>query len=138
MNTQRPERIRVAVVDDHLIVRQGLREYLAEFDDIEWAGDAADGVAGVALVGSTRVDVLLLDLAMPKKNGLELLPELRARYPATQVVVLSGYPESHYAVETKQLGAAAYLHKECDPLAIVDAIREAASRTDPANEPRFT
>lgn len=130
--------IRVAIVDDHLIVRQGMREYLEQFVDIRWVGDAADGVAGLALVETTPVDVLLLDLAMPKKNGLELLPELRARYPATQVVVLSGYPESHYADETKRLGAAAYLHKECEPLAIVAAIRSAAGRGAPANEPRFT
>lgn len=130
--------IRVAIVDDHLIVRQGMREYLAQFADLQWVGDAADGVAGLALVADTPVDVLLLDLAMPRKNGLELLPEVRARYPATQVVVLSGYPESHYAEETKRLGAAAYLHKECEPLAIVEAIREAASRAGPANEPRFT
>jgi two-component system, NarL family, invasion response regulator UvrY len=81
--------------------------------------EAADRVAAFALVETTAVDVLLLDLAMPKKkNGLELLPELRARYPATQVVVLSGYLESHHADETKRRGAAVYLHKECEPLAI--------------------
>lgn len=130
--------IRVAIVDDHLIVRQGLREYLAQFSDIRWVGDAPDGVAGLTLIETTPVDVLLLDLAMPRKNGLELLPEVRARCPATQVVVLSGYPESHYADETKRRGAVAYLHKECEPLAIVDAIRNAAGRGVPANEPRFT
>lgn len=91
-----PEGIRVAVVDDHLIVRQGLKQYLAEFKDITWVGEAADGVAALALIASTRVDVLLLDLAMPGKSGLEVLPEIRARYPATHVVVVTGYPESHY------------------------------------------
>lgn len=130
--------IRVGVVDDHLLVRQGLRQYLAEFGDLTWVGDAADGVEALDLLAGTRVDVLLLDLALPKKNGLEVLSEVRVRYPATRVVVLSGYPESHYGTETKRLGAAAYLHKECEPLAIVDAIRNAAGRGVPANEPRFT
>ena len=130
--------IRVAIVDDHLIVRQGMREYLAQFPDIQCVGDAADGVAGLALLEATPVDVLLLDLAMPRKNGLQLLPEVRARYPATQVVVLTGYPDSHYADEAKRLGAVAYLHKECEPLAIVAAIRDAAGRGAPANEPRYT
>lgn len=134
-----PEGIRVSVVDDHLIVRQGLKQYLAEFKDITWVGEAADGVAALALIASTRVDVLLLDLAMPGKSGLEVLPEIRARYPATHVVVVTGYPESHYGEEAKRLGAFAYLHKECEPLEIVDAIRSAARGPGAAaNEAHFT
>jgi DNA-binding NarL/FixJ family response regulator len=130
--------LRVAIVDDHLIVRQGLKQYLAEFEDLTWAGEAEDGVAALAFMASTRVDVVLLDLAMPRKSGLEVLPELRARYPATHVVVVTGYPESHYGDEAKRLGAFAYLHKECEPLEIIAAIR-AAGRKSPgaANEPSF-
>lgn len=130
-----PQPIRVAIVDDHLVVRQGLKQYLAEFEDITWAGEAADGVAALALLVSTRVDVVLLDLSMPRKHGLEILPEIRARYPATQVVVLTGYPPSHYEDEAKRLGAFAYLHKECAPVDILAAVRAAARRA--ANEQRF-
>lgn len=118
--------IRVAIVDDHLLVRQGLREYLEQFPDIQWVGEAADGVAGLALVQANAVDVLLLDLAMPRMNGLQVLPEIRARYPATQVVVLTGYPESHYGADAKRLGAVAYIPKDCEPFQIVSTVRAVA------------
>ena len=130
--------IRVGIVDDHLVVRQGLRQYLADFGDIEVVGEAADGVEALALLADTPVDVLLLDLAMPRKNGLDVLPEIIGQYPATRMIILTGCPKSHYAEEAKRRGAAAYLHKECEPLAIITAIREAGpARDGAANEAAF-
>lgn len=127
--------IRVAIVDDHLIVRTALRQYLGEFSDITWVGEAADGVEALELLARTRVDVVLLDLSMPRRSGLEVLPEIRDRYPATRVVVLSGYPATVFEARVVQLGAVAYLHKECDPLAIITAVRLAgAGRHNAAND----
>lgn len=135
MSAGAPTPIRVAIVDDHLMVRSGLRQYFGEFSDIAWVGEAADGVEALELLARTRVDVVLLDLSMPRRTGLEVLPEIRDRYPATRVVVLSGYPPAEFEPRVTQLGAVAYLHKECEPLAIITAVRVAgAGRDNAAND----
>lgn len=115
--------IRVGIVDDHPIVRAGLRQFLGEQVDLRVVGDAADGRAALDLVRGGEVDVLLMDLSMPGAGGVEALQAIKARAPALPVVILSGLPAAHYAVNLLRMGAGAYLNKEGDPEQIAEAIR---------------
>lgn len=115
--------ITVGIVDDHAIVRSGLRQYLSEHVDLRVVGEAGSGREAIDLVRKEEIDVLLMDLAMPDQNGLDVLAMLRAKAPDMGVLILSGYPEEHYAVNLIRQGASGYLNKECDPSEIVEAIR---------------
>jgi DNA-binding NarL/FixJ family response regulator len=115
--------IRVAIVDDHAIVRAGLRQFLAEQIDLDVVAEAADGRAALDLVRAGGIDVLVMDLSMPGQGGVDALIAIRARAPELPVLILSGFPEAHYATALLRHGASGYLNKECDPQEIVDAIR---------------
>ena len=115
--------IRVAIVDDHAIVRAGLRQFLAEQMDLDVVAEAADGRAALDLVRAGGIDVLVMDLSMPGQGGVDALIAIRARAPELPVLILSGFPEEHYATALLRHGASGYLNKECDPQEIVDAIR---------------
>lgn len=115
--------IRVAIVDDHAIVRAGLRQFLAEQPDLHVAAEAADGRGALDLVREGGIDVLVMDLAMPGQGGVDALAAVRARAPELPVLILSGYPEAQYATTLLRQGASGYLNKECDPQEIVEAIR---------------
>lgn len=118
--------IRIGIVDDHAIVRAGLRQFLSEQVDLRVTGEAANGAAALALVRGGEIDVLLLDLSMPGQGGVDVLAAVRARCPALPVLVLSAFPEAHYATALLRRGASGYLNKECDPEEIVAAIRSVA------------
>lgn len=118
--------IRVAIVDDHAIVRAGLRQYLAEQVDISVTGEAANGREALDLVRAGEIDVLIMDLSMPEHGGVDALAAIKARAPELPVLILSGFPESHYATTLLRQGASGYLNKECDPEDIVLAIRTVA------------
>ena len=118
--------IRVGIVDDHAIVRTGLRQYLSEQVDLRVAGEAANGSEALKLAQAGEVDVLLMDLSMPGQSGIDALAAIKARFPDLAVLVLSGFPEAHYATTLLRQGAAGYLNKECDPEEIVRAIRTVA------------
>jgi len=118
--------IRVGIVDDHAIVRTGLRQYLSEQVDLRVIGEAAGGREALKLVQGGEVDVLLMDLSMPGQSGIDALAAIKARFPDLAVLVLSGFPEAHYATTLLRQGAAGYLNKECDPEEIVRAIRTVA------------
>jgi DNA-binding NarL/FixJ family response regulator len=118
--------IRVAIVDDHAIVRTGLRQFLAEQVDLRVTGEAANGLEAMALVRAGDLDVLLMDLSMPGQSGVDALAAIRARAPDLPILILSGFPESHYATTLLRQGASGYLNKECDPEEIVTAIRTVA------------
>ncbi|MFP5461908.1 MAG: response regulator [Gammaproteobacteria bacterium] len=115
--------IRVAIVDDHAIVRAGLRQFLAEQIDLDVVAEAADGRAALDLVRAGGIDVLVMDLSMPGQGGVDALIAIKARAPELPVLILSGFPEEHYATALLRHGASGYLNKECDPQEIVDAIR---------------
>jgi two-component system, NarL family, invasion response regulator UvrY len=124
--------IRVLVCDDHAIVRQGIRQMLADADDLLLAGEAADGAQGVAAVraadaAGTPIDVVLLDIAMPRRDGLDVLKQLKDEFPRRPVLVLSTYPDRQYAVRSLKLGAAGYLNKSADSAQIIAAIRKVAA-----------
>lgn len=118
--------IRVGIVDDHAIVRSGLRQYLAEHVDLRVVGEASNGREAIDLVRQQAIDVLIMDLSMPGQSGLDVLAMLRAKAPDMGILILSGYPEEHYAINLIRQGASGYLNKECDPQEIVEAVRTIA------------
>ncbi|MCK9516100.1 MAG: response regulator transcription factor [Ottowia sp.] len=118
--------IQIGIVDDHAIVRTGLREFFSEHVDLRVAGEAGSAADAIALVRNTELDVLLLDLSMPGQSGLDALAMIRAKAPDVAILVLSAYPEEHYAINLMRRGASGYLNKECDPQDIVKAIRTVA------------
>jgi DNA-binding NarL/FixJ family response regulator len=115
--------IRIAIVDDHPMVRAGLRQFFADQSDFEVVAEAASGHEALDIVRKSEVDVVVLDIAMPGQSGVDALAAIRARAPTLPVLILSGFPESHYATTLLRLGASGYLNKDCDPDEIVKAIR---------------
>jgi two-component system, NarL family, invasion response regulator UvrY len=115
--------IRIGIVDDHVIVRTGLRQFFSEQVDLRVTGEAANGREALDLVRGGEVDVLVMDLSMPDQSGVDALLAIRAREPDLPVLILSGFPEAHYATTLLKQGASGYLNKECDPEEIVKAIR---------------
>ncbi|WP_027475938.1 response regulator [Curvibacter gracilis] len=118
--------IRIGIVDDHAIVRSGLRNFFADHVDLRVVGEAGNGREAIDLVRTTEMDVLLMDLAMPGQSGLDALAMIRAKAPDVGILILSGYPEEHYAMNLIRQGASGYLNKECDPAEIVEAVRTIA------------
>ena len=115
--------IRVVIVDDHAIVRTGLRQFFSEQVDLRVTGEASNGREALDLVRQGEVDVVVMDLSMPDQSGVDALAAIKARAPDLAVLILSGYPEAHYATTLLRQGASGYLNKECDPEEIVKAIR---------------
>ena len=115
--------IRIVIVDDHAIVRAGLRQFLVEQPDLQVVGEAANGREALDLVRKGGIDVIVMDLSMPDQNGVDALAAIKARAPELPVLILSGYPEAHYATNLLRQGASGYLNKECDPQEIVTAVR---------------
>ncbi len=115
--------IRVAIVDDHAVVRAGLRQFLSEHVDLRVVAEAANGQEALDIVRQQLADVLLLDISMPGQSGVDALLAIKARAPELPVLILSGFPEEHYAMTLLRQGASGYLNKDCDPEEIVKAIR---------------
>ena len=118
--------IRVGIVDDHAIVRNGLRQFIGDQVDLRVTGEAGDGAGALQLARGGEVDVLVMDIAMPDQSGVDALAAIKARFPELPVLILSGYPEAHYATTLLRQGASGYLNKECDPEEIATAIRTVA------------
>jgi len=119
--------IRVLICDDHQIVRQGIKMVLADAHDIELGGEAASGPEAIACVRAGGIAVVLLDIAMPQRDGLDVLKQLRQEFPKLPVLILSTYPDRQYAVRSMKLGAAGYLNKSADSEQLIEAIRRVAS-----------
>jgi two-component system invasion response regulator UvrY len=119
--------IRIAIVDDHAMVRAGLRQFFADqVDFCRCVAEAANGREALDLVRAGEVDVLLMDMSMPDQSGVDALAAIKARAPDLPVLILSGFPEAHYATTLLRQGASGYLNKDCDPEEIVKAIRTVA------------
>jgi two-component system, NarL family, invasion response regulator UvrY len=115
--------IRIAIVDDHAMVRAGLRQFFADQPDFAVVAEAANGRQALDIVRKAEVDVIVLDISMPDQSGVDALAAIRARAPELPVLILSGFPEAHYATTLLRQGASGYLNKDCDPEEIVKAIR---------------
>lgn len=118
--------IKIGIVDDHAVVRAGLRDFFSTHVDLRVVGEAASGREAIDLVRNTEIDVLLMDLSMPGQSGLDALSMIRAKAPDMGVLILSSYPEEHYAMNLIRQGASGYLNKECEPEEIVKAVRTIA------------
>jgi two-component system, NarL family, invasion response regulator UvrY len=123
--------IRILIGDDHRIVREGLKQVLADAPEIEVVAEAITGHDVVhqvhALAGPAGLDTVLLDIAMPERDGLEVLQLLRHSWPTLPVLMLSTYPENQYAVRCTKLGAAGYLNKSAHPDDMIAAVRKVAA-----------
>jgi len=120
-----PDAIRVLIVDDHAVVREGLRTFLELQDGIAVAGEAADGEQAVMQAEALRPDVVLMDLVMPRLDGVGAMRELRRRLPGTRVIVLTSFAEDERLLPAIQAGAAGYLLKNVAPAELARAIRAA-------------
>lgn len=118
--------IRVFIVDDHAIVREGVRRIIAGCADMVVADEAVSGPEAIEKIPGTDCDVVLLDLALPGMDGLEVLKVLKAGRPDLPVLILSIYPEEDYALRAYNDGASGYLTKESLPSDLIDAIRKVA------------
>jgi len=116
--------IRVVVVDDHAVVREGLKRIIAENPGMAVTGEAGDGFEAINVVQKTSCDVVVLDISMPNKSGLDVLKQLHVDHPRLPVLVLSMHAEDQYAVRVLRAGAAGYLTKESAPARLVQAIRK--------------
>ena len=116
--------IKIFIADDHPVVRQGLKQMLAEEADMRVAGEAANATELLERVGKERWDIVLLDITMPGRSGLEALKELRRDYPQLPVLVLSIHPEDQFGLRVIRSGAAGYLTKDSAPEELVKAIRK--------------
>jgi two-component system, NarL family, invasion response regulator UvrY len=119
--------IHVLICDDHLIVRQGIRQVLADAPDITVAFEAANGPEALACVRQGGIDVVLMDIAMPHRDGLDVLRQIKTEYPRLPVLMLSTYPDKQYAVRSMKLGAVGYLNKSADSEQMISAIRKVAA-----------
>jgi DNA-binding NarL/FixJ family response regulator len=115
--------IRILIADDHAIVRAGLKQFIADQPDMQVAGEASTGSEAIALVRAAEFDVVLLDISMPDKNGIDTLKTLKQIRPELPILMLSGYAEDQYAVNLLRAGAAGYLNKEAASTQLVGAIR---------------
>ncbi len=117
------KKTRVFIVDDHAIVREGLKQILADTPDLVVAGDADVGHEAIKLARQDGYDVLLLDISMPDRNGIEILKQIRKEAPHILVLMLSMHREDQYAIRSLKAGASGYLNKQSAPEELVSAIR---------------
>ncbi len=115
------------IADDHAIVRQGLKQILSETDDINVAGEAETGFQAITIARQQDFDVMLLDISLPDRNGIEILKQIKKDRPQLAVLMLSMHNEHEFAVRALKAGAAGYLNKQSAPAQLVVAIRQVAS-----------
>ena len=120
--------IRVLLVDDHQVVRRGLRTFLEIQDDIEVVGEASDGAEGVARAQELHPDVVLMDIKMPGTDGIEALRRLRELDSPARVLIVTSFTEQRTVVPALRAGASGYVYKDVDPDALAGAIRSARER----------
>ena len=129
------EKIRVALIDDHDLLRRGIKTMLETEPDIEVVGEAADGTEAGAIVEETLPDVVLIDVIMPNKDGIEATKEIKEAFPHVSVIVLSGHDERQFLFDALKAGASGYILKTADLEEVIASVRSAArgeAKLDPA------
>jgi DNA-binding NarL/FixJ family response regulator len=119
--------VRIVLADDHAIVREGLKRIVGDVEDFQVVGEAADGTAVMQAVRELEFDVLVLDLSMPGRSGMELIKLVKAEKPRLRILVLSMHQEMQYAVRAIKSGASGYLTKETAPSQLEQAIRKVST-----------
>lgn len=119
--------IRVLIADDHAIVRHGLKQIVAETDDMMVIGEADTGTQAIKLIRKSSYDVVLMDISLPDRNGIEILKQIKKENPKLPVLMLSMHAEREFAVRALKAGASGYLTKQSAPMQLVDAIRHVAA-----------
>lgn len=117
------KKIKVLLVDDHPIVREGLKAHLANQPDVQVVEEAGDGLEALRKASATQPDVILLDLTMPHMNGLETIARLRKKLPQAKILVLTMHDNREYITQSIRLGARGYLRKDTSPAELVRAIK---------------
>lgn len=118
--------IQLLICDDHALVREGFKQILAEVPDLRVAGEAAEGPEAIQKIRHGGIDVVLLDIALPGRDGLDVLKQVHQEFPKLPVLIVSTYPEKQYALRCLRLGASGYLNKGVDPTELIAAIRKVA------------
>lgn len=118
------EKIRIVLADDHAMLRDGLGLWIQSIPDMELAGEAADGLQALRLTEQLDPDVVILDLSLPRLEGLEVTRRIHERFPSTRVVVLSMYCDEEHAMKAFHFGARAYVGKVCSHSVLETAIRQ--------------
>ncbi|MDD4910916.1 MAG: response regulator transcription factor [Sideroxydans sp.] len=116
--------IKVLIADDHALIRKGLKQLLDDTDDLRVTGEAESGIDALKMAQTGGYDVVLLDISMPDKHGIDVLKQLREWLPQLPVLMLSMHPEEQYALRSMKAGAAGYLNKQSAPAQLVTAIRQ--------------
>jgi len=119
--------IKLVVVDDHTVVREGIKSIVGATTDIAVVAEAASGIEAIRLSRQHEYKVMLLDIALADKNGIEVLKQIKAEKPDVQVLMFSMYREDQYAIRSLKAGASGYLSKQCSKEEIINAIRQVAS-----------
>lgn len=118
--------IKVAICDDHKIVREGLKQIIGVFDDFEVVLDVESGESLIKELRNSDADIVVLDVSLPGRNGLEVLKQIKSMYEHLKVLMLSMYPEDQFAIRALKAGASGYLHKDSPPNILVEALRTIA------------
>ncbi len=119
--------INVLIADDHTLIRKGLKQILDDTDDMRVTGEAETGMQAIQMAHKSPYDMVLLDISLPDKNGIDVLKQLKLNNPEVPVLMLSMHAEDQYAVRSMKAGAAGYLNKQSAPSQLVNAIRTVAS-----------
>jgi two-component system, NarL family, invasion response regulator UvrY len=119
--------LKIIITDDHPVVRGGLKQLVADHSDMELVGEAQDAAELLELLGKRSCDVLVLDISMPGRSGLEVAKEIKSKWPHVAVLMLTMYPEEQYAMRAFRAGAAGYLTKDTAPAELIGAIRRVAA-----------
>ena len=127
MTASTEKTIKIIIADDHPLFRRGLKHALEETPDIEVVGEASNGDSLLSMIKSDNLDMVLLDISMPGKSGLDLLKQLKSEHSKLPILILSVYPEEQYAVRFIKAGASGYLTKESAAEKLAEAIRKIAA-----------
>ncbi len=119
--------INILVVDDHVLIRKGLKILLEENPDFKVNGEAESGAQAIKMLREHHFDLILLDISLPDKHGMDVLKQLKSEQPGIKIIVLSMYPEEHYGVRALKAGAVGYINKQTAPEKLVGAVQQVIS-----------
>lgn len=119
--------IKILVVDDHALIRKGLKQLLEDTQELQVTGEAETGMQAINLLRKNHFDLVLLDIALPDKHGMDVLKQLMAEQPGIKIIVLSMYPEEQYGVRALKAGAVGYINKQSAPEKLAGAVKQVLS-----------